>query len=159
MRKLARHLGAWLAWWLALFWLWMLLVGEWNRIEWVAAACAAALGATIAEYARTVAGIAFRIPRERVAAAASVPVMIVVDFAIVMGVVFRSLVRGRVVRGRFVVRELDTGGDDPRGVGSRAWTTLAATYSPNAYVVDIDPERDTVLLHDLVVHRRSEEPA
>ena len=47
-----KHVVAWVAWWLALFWLWMLLVGEGNRVEWVAAAAAAAIGATLGELAR-----------------------------------------------------------------------------------------------------------
>jgi hypothetical protein len=34
-----------------------------------------------------------------------------------------------------------------------------ATYSPNAYVVDYDLERGTVLLHDLVPNEQSEAPA
>jgi hypothetical protein len=36
---------------------------------------------------------------------------------------------------------------------------LVAGYSPNAYVVDVDVDEGTVLLHDLVPWRRSEEPA
>jgi hypothetical protein len=36
---------------------------------------------------------------------------------------------------------------------------LIAGWSPNAYVVDIDEESGTVLLHDLVPNRASEEPA
>ena len=44
-----KHVLAWVAWWLALFWLWFLLVGEWNRQELVAAALAATIAATLAE--------------------------------------------------------------------------------------------------------------
>lgn len=43
------------AWWLTLFWFWLLLVGDWNRIEVIGAACGAAVGATIAEIVRGVA--------------------------------------------------------------------------------------------------------
>ena len=68
-----------------------------------------------------------------------------------------ALVRGR--RGCFVVRELDAGGDDPRSVGLRAFTAFVANFSPNAYVVEIDPEQNLVLLHDLVPFRKSEKPA
>ena len=50
-----RHVAGWLIWWIALFWLWMLVAGDWNLIEWVAAASAAAVGATIAEVARSAA--------------------------------------------------------------------------------------------------------
>ena len=40
----------------------------------------------------------------------------------------------------------------------RAWAAWAAQFSPNAYVVEIDPERELVLVHDLVPNRPSEEP-
>jgi hypothetical protein len=71
----------------------------------------------------------------------------------------RSLIRFRVVRGEFLVRDFDAGGDDVSGAAHRAYTVMAAGYSPNAYVIDIDQERNTVLLHDLIPYKRSEEPA
>lgn len=151
--------GAWLAWWIALFWLWMLLAGDWNRIEWIAAACAAAVAASVAELARHAAGLRYRVPSAQVAASWTVPVMVVVDFGIVMWVLVRSLARREIHRGTFRTRSFAAGGDTPGGAALRAWTVIAAGYSPNAYVVDISPERDLVLLHDLVPSRRSEEPA
>jgi hypothetical protein len=63
------------------------------------------------------------------------------------------------VRGELVSRRLERGTDAARGVGPRAWTALAASYSPNAYVIAVEPESCTVLLHDLVRHRESEKPA
>jgi hypothetical protein len=42
----------WLSWWVVLFWLWLAFTGEWNRIEWAAAAIAATAGATIAAIVR-----------------------------------------------------------------------------------------------------------
>jgi hypothetical protein len=62
------------------------------------------------------------------------------------------------VRGRFRARALAAGGEGPDAVARRAWTVLLAGYSPNAYVVDLDPETQQVILHDLVPHRASEEP-
>jgi hypothetical protein len=85
--------------------------------------------------------------------------MVLVDFAIVIGALFASLIRREIVRGRFVTRELDAPGDDPTSFGTRAWITLLACFSPNAYVVDVDADKGTVLLHDLVPFRKSEEPA
>lgn len=149
------RLGAWIAWWIALFWLWLLVAGEWNRVELVAAACAATLGASIAEGLRAFTGVRVRIPLRDIASAWTVPVMVLVDFAIVVGALVRSAVRGELVRGRFVARDFDPGS----GFGSRAWRTYAATLSPNAYVVDADEELRVVLLHDLVPRRKSEEPA
>lgn len=155
-----RRAAAWLFWWLPLFWFWLLLSGDWNTIELVAAAVGAALGATAAELARAVAGLRWQIPLRDALSAWTQPAMIVVDFVIVVGALLANLARLRIVRGRFVTREFRPGqGRTPRRFGSRAWRTYVATISPNAYVVDVDEERRTVLLHDLVPFRKSERPA
>lgn len=154
-----KHVVAWVAWWLALFWLWMLLVGEWNRVGWVAAATAAAIGATLGELARSRTGFAAPLPSRAIVDVPQALGMVVVDFGILVRVLVVSVARRRVVRGKFVSRELEGGSHAARGVGARAWTALAASYSPNAYVVDIEPESGTVLLHDLVPNLPSERPA
>jgi hypothetical protein len=153
-----KHVGPWLAWWLALFWLWFLLVGEWNREEVVAAAIAAALAASIAEVARARTGFAARIPLRDLAVLPQMLGMVFVDFGILVWALLASVVRRRVVRGELVVREVEGGSAVGRDVGRRAWTVLVASYSPNAYVVDLYPETQQVILHDLVPHRASEEP-
>jgi hypothetical protein len=150
-----KHVFGWLAAWLAAFWLWLLLAGDWNRIEIIAAACGATVAATIAEIGRSRADVAPRIPLRWVGRAWSVPHQIVIDFGIITLALARSLVRRRVVRGeyrahRFPARE---------GVGVRAWAGWAAQFSPNAYVVEIDPQQELVLVHDLVPNRASSEPA
>jgi hypothetical protein len=150
-----KHVLAWATWWFALFWLWLLISGDWNRIEWIAAACAAAVAATIAEFARTRAAVAPRVPLRWVARAWSVPARIFVDFGIVTWALFRSIVRRPVVRGEFRAHSFPAG----EGQGVRAWAVWAAQFSPNAYVVDVDTERDLVLVHDLVPSRKSEQPA
>ena len=159
MAAARRHLGAWLLWWVALFWFWMLLVGEWNTQELVAAAVTATIVATTAEFVRTTLDVRFRVPLRLVPSLVTALAMVFADFAIVMAVLVRSVVARRPARGRFVVRDFDAGGDDPRSFGRRAWTILVAGYSPNAYVVDIDSDNGEVLLHDLVPFRKSEEPA
>jgi hypothetical protein len=149
-----KHVLGWLEAWLALFWLWLLLAGDWNRIEIIAAACGATVAATIAEVARTRADVAPRIPPRWVARAWTVPHQIVVDFGIVTWALARSLVRRSVVRGEYRAHAFPA----REGTGVRAWAAWAAQFSPNAYVVEIDPERELVLVHDLVPHRPSEEP-
>jgi multisubunit Na+/H+ antiporter MnhE subunit len=157
---LRARLGAWTAWWFALFWLWLLLTGDWNRIELIGAACGAAVAATIAELVRASARQPLPVPLERFRTAAGLLPVVFADFGIVMWALVRSLVQRRVVRGAFITRNFDAGAKTtPRGQAHRAWTVLLAGFSPNAYVIDIDPDRDTVLLHDLVTWRRSEEPA
>ena len=149
-----KHVVPWLAWWLALFWLWMLLVGEWNHVEWIAAALAAAVAASLAEFARVRAGFAPRLSVRGLALLPKALGMVFVDFGIVVWALAVSVARRRVVRGELVSRESAVG----EGVGARAWTVLVAAYSPNAYVVDLDPETRQVLVHDLVRNRASEEP-
>jgi hypothetical protein len=138
----------------------MLLVGDWNRIEWIGGAAVAAVAATIAELARRLAGVSLAPSLGRIKAAPKAWLVVFADFGIVVYALFRSLVRREVVRGSYVVRKTDAGEKTtPRGVAHRAWTVLIAGYSPNAYVVDIDPGEGTVLLHDLIPWRSSEEPA
>jgi multisubunit Na+/H+ antiporter MnhE subunit len=154
-----RHVVAWIAWWAALCGLWLLLAGEWNRQELIAAASASAIAATLAELARARAGVSARVPRRFIVRAWSVPLVVVVDFGLLAAALARSAVRRRVVRGTFRAHRLDVAGDDAAATGVRAWIAVAATYSPNAYVLDIDDEDGTVLLHDLVPFGRSREPA
>jgi hypothetical protein len=145
---------AWAAWWLPLFWLWLLLIGEWNREELVAAALAAAVAATLAELARVRTGFAARVPVRGVADLPQALGMVFVDFGILVRALVVSAARRRVVRGEFVARESAVA----QNVGPRAWAVLLSSYSPNAYVVDLDPKTRRVLLHDLVPNRASEEP-
>jgi len=153
------RLGAWTTWWLALFWLWLLLVGDWNRIDLIGAACGAAVAATVAERVRVAARQPLVFPLDRLRTVARMPAIVVADFGVLMWALLRSLAQRRVVRGAFVTRSFDAGArTTPRGQAHRAWTVLVAGFSPNAYVIEIDDERNTVLLHDLVAWRRSEEP-
>jgi hypothetical protein len=154
-----KHVAAWIAWWLGLFWLWLLLAGEWNREEWVAAAAAAAIGASVGEFARARTGFTARIPTRLLADVPQVLGMVVVDFGILVWALLASIVRRRILRGELISRELSRGSGAARGVGPRAGTALLASYSPNAFVIDIDPQTRQVLLHDVVPHRASEEPA
>ena len=154
-----KHLVPWLVAWVALWWLWMLLAGEWNHYEWIAAAGAATVAATIGEVARTRADVSAHVPSRWLARGWTALLMVVVDFAILVWALVKSALRREVVRGSFRAHEFPAGGDDAESVGMRTWVNLLANYSPNAYVVDIDQERQLVLLHDLVPFRKSEEPA
>ena len=155
----SRHVRAWVLWWIALFWLWMLLVGEWNRIELVAAGIVATVGAGFAVLVIVVTGLEVRIPFDVLRGAATVPLIVFVDFGILTYALVRSLVTRRVVRGTFRANRFPARGDDPEAVGRRALVTLLATYSPNAYVVDVSRTHNTALVHELVPFRQSEKPA
>jgi hypothetical protein len=159
MRKAVTHAAAWLVWVAALWWFWMLLVGEWTVAEIVAASCVAAVAGAVAEVARAKNVGPVRVPLRWLARARTVPIMIVVDFGVITWALLGAIVRGRRVEGSFRVKKFPAGGGSPEGIGLRAWTTLTASYSPNAYVIDIDRDRRLVLLHDLVPLESSEEPA
>jgi len=154
-----KHVLPWLAWWVALFWLWLLLVGQWNREQVVAAAIAATIAAFVAELARTRTGLSAPLPLRLLADVPPALGMVVVDFGILSWALLSGVVRRRIVRGELVSRERPPGSWVTQGAGPRAWTVLVASFSPNAYVVDVDPEERRVLLHDLVRYRKSEEPA
>jgi hypothetical protein len=131
-----KHVAAFLFWFVALWWLWLLLSGEWNAQEWVAAAVAAAVGAALGEAARAAANVRPTYGIEVLAQAYTVVPLVVVDFALLMWALpFR--------------RE----GELRPAAASNPWIALVASYSPNAYVVEDD------LLHRLVPFDRSEEPA
>lgn len=152
-----RTIVTWTLWWVALFWLWLVYQGEWNRIEWVAAACSATLAATLATVLAGRRLPRFGVPPHVVVAVARVPLQIVIDFGIVSFALGRRLL-GAPVRGTFIVRRSSSGADGTRAAGERAWRAVLATYSPNAYVVDVDPDSHDALVHDLVPHRPSESP-
>jgi hypothetical protein len=153
-----KHVVPWLGLWAALFWLWLLLAGVWNREQLVAAAIAAMIAASAAEFARTRTGFAAPLPLRVMAGLPQALGMVVVDFGIVAWALLFGIGRRRIVRGELVSRELPRESWVTQGVGPRAWTALVASLSPNAYVVDADPTERRVLLHDLVPNRRSERP-
>jgi hypothetical protein len=149
----------WAVWFVVLWWLWMLLVGEWNHYEWLAATAAAAVAASVFELMRVRTNTTARVPGAWIARAASVPLQVFVDFGIVTSALVRSIVTRSVVRGVFRAHEFPATGESREDVGIRAWVDYVANFSPNALTVDIDREHGLSLVHDLVPNRSSEKPA
>jgi multisubunit Na+/H+ antiporter MnhE subunit len=136
--------------WLALVGLWMLLAGSMVLSELVAGAAAAAIGAFAFEVVRRRGEVRFR-PRARwLLRAWRLPVRVFSDAWKVSWALLVGLVRRRPVRGRFKVVPFRTGGTDPRSSARRTLVTVAASLSANAYVVDLDEENGTLLVHELV---------
>jgi hypothetical protein len=139
--------------WIGLFWTWMAFQGEWDKYEWIAGAAAATLAAALPAMLAHLGVLRFRIPLGVLKTIPQVIVQVPLDFALII----RALLRRP--RGRFVVRTFES----PKGVavaaGDRAARLILASYSPNAYALDVDPGSHRVLLHDLVPRRGSEEPA
>lgn len=154
-----RHLRGWLIAWVALFWLWLLFSGDWNRIEVIAAACAATIGATLAEAARSAAGVRARVPLGLAGPVLRAVLQVIPDFGFLVWALALSVARGEVVRGKTTRRAFHAVGDDAGALGERAVTLWAANFSPNAIAIDIDRDRHESIVHDLIPHRASERPA
>jgi multisubunit Na+/H+ antiporter MnhE subunit len=150
---------AWLILWVALFLAWLLFSGDVNRIEVIAAACAATVAATIGEIARTQAGVRAAVPLRLVVPMLRALVQVVPDFGYLVWALALSAVRREVVRGTTKRRAFHDIGDDPRAVGARAGALWSANLSPNAIAIDIDRGKHESIVHDVIVNRGSERPA
>ena len=135
---------AWLLAWVALFALWLALVGTLDRLDVVAGSVAAAVAATAAVLVRAQglprASAGAHVLRYAGHALARVPG----DTARVLG----PLARGRTPNGAFRVVALPPG--DWRTRGPRGVAALIGSLAPNTIVVDVDGERRQALVHDLV---------
>jgi multisubunit Na+/H+ antiporter MnhE subunit len=146
MRTLARFA----LWWVALIFLWLLIQGDYNRIEQVAAACAAALGATIAVLVQSVERTEIRLEARWVLRTLRVPWQVVREFGVVTLFLGRTLARRPIPRtGGFRTLQFPTGGARPAERGRRVLAALAMTYSPNSYVVELEPDTHEVVVHTL----------
>lgn len=150
----ARATRAALAWAgvaLVLFGVWMLLVDTRESSQLIAGAVVAALAAAGSEVVRRQ-----NIARVRLRARwllglwrplASVPR----DLARLTKAAALALRPGsRPPRGRFRALPFDAGDEDPEDRGREALAELAGSFSPNTYVVGLDPERRVLLVHQLV---------
>lgn len=142
---------AWAGVALVLFGVWMLLVDTRESSQLVAGAVVAALAAGGSEVVRRQ-----NVARVRVRARwllglwrplASVPR----DLARLAMALAPALRPGsRPPLGRFRALPFDAGTEDPEDRGREALAELAGSFSPNTYVVGLDPERRLLLVHQLV---------
>jgi hypothetical protein len=62
-------------------------------------------------------------------------------------------IRGRRVRGVMYRVPIRYGGDDSRAAARRALLNFAVSITPNSYVLDLEPDTGTALVHQLVPNR------
>jgi multisubunit Na+/H+ antiporter MnhE subunit len=140
----------WLAWWAALAAIWLLLVDTVDPEELLVGALAASVAASVAIAMQRRGYIRFW-PRARWAR--YVPNLVrdvVVDTGLLTVAVWRKLVLRQPVRGETIRVPFHHGGDNGRDGARRALVNFAVSLTPNSYVVDIDPEADSLLVHRLV---------
>jgi multisubunit Na+/H+ antiporter MnhE subunit len=146
-----RRLRFWLAWWLALTGLWMLLVFTVSVAELVFGAFAGALGATAATLVGTQEDLRAVLKLRWLRRVLGLPRAVVVECVRLVPVVARALVRREPVSGGF--RTVEFAGARTRSAeatGRRAMAKWLGSVSPNAIVIGFAEDDDVVLVHQLV---------
>jgi multisubunit Na+/H+ antiporter MnhE subunit len=138
----------WLAWWLALAGLYLLLADTVDLAELAAGAVAAALGATAATLVRR--GRPTARPRARWLAAAVRPLIgVVTDLAPLARVLLVRGILRRPGEGTLVEVAFRATSDEPDDVAHRALTQALGSLAPNTVVVDVDETRGVLVAHQL----------
>lgn len=146
-------------WFVALAGVFMLFVGEWTAIDWLGAAACAVVAAGLTVPLTRQGLFQLRGRLGWMTTLFDVAKQVFVDFGIVTARLASDVAHGRRQRGVFVARaDFPAGAEDAQGTAWRAFVTVASTFSPNSYVVDLDTD-GTRLSHDLVPNRSSERPA
>ena len=152
-RDTPRHPGAlraWLVWWALLAALWLALVDTVVGPELVVGAVAAAVAATGAVLVRAQRQVLLRPRASWVPGALRAIVAFVPDLVPLAKALWRRGVRRADDRGRLVEVPYGAVGDDPEQAAHRVLTEALGSFAPNAIVVDVDTERRTLLVHELV---------
>jgi multisubunit Na+/H+ antiporter MnhE subunit len=144
------RLRVWVGWWAALALVWLLLVDTLRYDELIVGAFAAAIAATVATAVLRRGYIRFS-PRPRWLLETPYLVRdVLVDCVLLAGALWRRTVGRQPVRGTTIRVPFHHGDDSGRDGARRALVNFAVSLTPNSYVVDIDPEGDSLLVHRLV---------
>jgi multisubunit Na+/H+ antiporter MnhE subunit len=160
-RRTSRRVATWFTWWVLLMSLWVAVDDSLAGDELLAGAGAAALAALAAEVVSYQTATRYRIRAAWLLRALRLPGQVTSDTLAVFGVLAQALAgkalarktrAGKAQPPRGAFRELPVryGDDTPLGVTRRVLLTGARSLTPNAFVVDIDKERDVMLVHELV---------
>jgi multisubunit Na+/H+ antiporter MnhE subunit len=148
----ARRVGAWLVWWVLLMSFWIILDNSVASDELLAGAGAAALGAFLAELAFHQAATRFRMRIEWLVPALSLPAQVVRDTAIVFAALWRRLAHGEEPPSGFRTVPARFGSHTAEGETRRVLLIGGRSLAPNSFVLGIDPDRDVMVIHQLVVN-------
>jgi multisubunit Na+/H+ antiporter MnhE subunit len=148
--RINRTAALWLAWWGALLVAWLLLVDTFDGQEVGVGAAAAAVSATVAIAVHRRGYIRFW---PRFSWLTEVPYLIaavIVDTWLLGIALWRRLVRGQTVEGSTFRVPFHYGGDNGRDGARRALVNASVSLTPNTFVIDIDPDADSLLVHQLL---------
>lgn len=149
-RSLAAWAGSWLAWWLLLLSFWIAVDDSLAVDEVLAGVGAAAIGAFIAVLALHQAAVRLRIRPRWLVPALRLPGQVAADTVTVYAALWRRIVRGEQPDSGFVTKPARYGDDTAEDTTRRVLLTGARSLAPNEFVLGIDAETDTMVLHLLV---------
>jgi multisubunit Na+/H+ antiporter MnhE subunit len=155
----ARRIGSWFIWWFLMMSFWVMLDDSVATDELLAGAGAAALAALLAELVTYQAASRFRMRVEWLLPALRLPGEVARDMVIVYAALWRRLAGGQQPDSAFAELPTRFGDDTPEGVTRRTLLIGGRSLAPNTFVLGIDPERDVMVVHQLVAPRRSGPPA
>jgi multisubunit Na+/H+ antiporter MnhE subunit len=141
-RTLAHRVGSWLAWWLVLMALWIVLDYSVDIAELLVGAGVAAVGAFAAELVGHQTDSHFRVRIRWLIPLLRLPSQVISDTIIVFVALGRLLIRGEQPASGFLEVPKAWGDESPEGV-SRRVLLLGAT--------SVDRERDVMVVHHLVL--------
>lgn len=141
---------AWLAWWVLLMALWVMLDDSLATDELLAGAGAAAIAATVAELAMHQAETRFDARLGWLTRALRLPGQVLADLVTVYAALWRLMVRRERPDSAFVTEPARYGDDSPRELTRRTLLIGARSLAPNQIAAGIDQETDTLVIHQLV---------
>ena len=153
-RSLAARAGSWLAWWMLLLAFWIAVDDSLAVDEVLAGAGATAIAALVAELAVYQASVRFRMRPRWLVPALRLPGQVASDTVTVYVALWRRMIRGEQPDSGFVTEPARSGDDTAEGMTRRVLLTGARSLAPNEFVLGIDTETDTMVLHRLVGRKR-----
>lgn len=152
---LARRAGSFLIWWVVLMTFWVWLDDSTGLAELVGGAIFATLGAVLAELVQYQSSTHIRIRVELIPPALALPLQVVRDTAVVFSCLWRRVARGERPPSGFEVVPTRYGGESPEDATRRALLLGGKSLAPNTFALGIDPEREVVVVHRLVMDDRT----
>lgn len=139
-----------LVWWMVLFGIWLVLVDSLAHPEVAAAPLAALLGLLAVYGVSRTSNLTFHARVRWLTALASVPWQVLRDTAVLTRALWRHLVRHERRAGAFRLVPTVHIDDEAEATAFRAFATAGTSFAPNTYVIGIDRDRCTILIHQLV---------
>jgi hypothetical protein len=140
----------WLAWFVALNALWLVLISAWVPAEEILGLFASAIGATAAEAVREQGLTRFKPRVAWLWQARVLPWRAVTESAVVLAALARHTIGRKPVRGSFRVRHISLPDDPDEQAAKRALATVAESFASNSYVLAIDNRAGLIVTHELV---------